>query len=311
MFSRNIRSALLLDRNRGVAIMNSSFKSKTTSFPAEYCMDLVRQTDHETFLCTLLLPESIRTIAFAIRAFNSEVARIDDIASNSTIAQMRLTFWKESVDKIYNDRPPEHPIAKEIHRGLKKHKLSKTYFNRLVTSRIDQNTNRGFSTMDALEKYAENSVSPVFYLILQAAGVQDVNIDHAASHLGKARGITNSLRSVPYIVSKSNPDLLPIPISTLVSHNVSTEAILRGGNDSFKDVTFEVASQAKLHLDKAKSLMKGIPRSKFPIFLPIVPVNGFLKRLQKANFNLFDPTLRLRDNHLPLKLYWAKVWSTC
>ncbi|XP_046385212.1 NADH dehydrogenase (ubiquinone) complex I, assembly factor 6 isoform X2 [Ischnura elegans] len=272
---------------------------------------IYRQTDHEAFLCTLLLPDNVRTIAFAVRAFNSEVARVGDVASNSTIAQMRLTFWKESVDKIYSDCPPEHPIAKEIHRALSKHKLSKPYFSRLVTSRISQNTTRGFPTIEAMEKYAENSVSPVFYLILQAAGVQDVNIDHAASHLGKAIGITNSLRSVPFIVSKSNPDLLPIPVSTLVSHNVSTEAILRGGNDSFKDVTFEIASQAKLHLDKAKSLSKKLPRSKFPIFLPIVPVSGFLKRLQKANFNLFDPTLRLRDNYLPLKLYWAKVWSTC
>lgn len=307
---KNIRISSSLGIGKRMEIKVCRFKSRATSFPAEYCMDLVRQNDHENFLCTLLLPESIRTTAFAVRAFNSEVARVNDLVSNTTIAQMRLTFWKEAVDKIFKDCPPEHPISKEIHRALKKHKLSKVYFNRLVTSRKTQSSENGFPSLEALEKYSENSVSPIFYLLLQAAGVQDVNIDHAMSHLGKAQGIANALRSVPHLARKADNVSFPLPIDLLMEHNVSSEAILRGGNESLKEVTYKVASRGKLHLDKATSLMKGISREVFLLFLPAVPVSGYLNKLQKVNFDIFHPFLTRRDSFLPVKLYWAKLRSS-
>lgn len=54
-----------------------------------------------------------------------------------------------------------------------------------------------FKSLEDIEKYAEESVSSVYYLLLGIGGVKDVHADHAASHLGKAQGITNILRSGP------------------------------------------------------------------------------------------------------------------
>lgn len=51
-----------------------------------------------------------------------------------------------------------------------------------------------FRTIEDIEKYAEESVSSIYYLLLSVAGVKDVHADHAASHLGKAQGIANILR---------------------------------------------------------------------------------------------------------------------
>lgn len=49
-------------------------------------------------------------------------------------------------------------------------------------------------TLEEIEKYAEESVSSIYYLLLSVADVKDVHADHAASHLGKAQGIANILR---------------------------------------------------------------------------------------------------------------------
>ncbi|KAG8224608.1 hypothetical protein J437_LFUL009175 [Ladona fulva] len=310
MFLKNSRNVLSLTCSQNFTKRFRRSKSKSTSFPADYCVDLVRQNDHENFLCTLLVSESIRTTAFAVRAFNTEVARVSDVVSNTNIAQMRLKFWEEAVEKIFSNNPPEHPVAKEIYRALNKHKLSKLYFSRLVTSRRNQILKNGFPNLESMEQYSENSVSSVFYLLLQAAGVQDMNVDHAVSHLGKAQGITNSLRALPHLAKNPETATFPLPIDLLLKHNVSTEAILRGGNDGLKEVAYEVASRAKLHVDKAKSLSSKFSRDTFLICLPIVPVMGFLTRLQKANFNVFDPSLSLRDNFLPVKLFWAKFRSS-
>lgn len=45
--------------------------------------------------------------------------------------------------------------------------------------------------MNAVENYAEYSNSSIYYLLLQAHGITDINADHAASHMGKAHGIVN------------------------------------------------------------------------------------------------------------------------
>lgn len=45
-----------------------------------------------------------------------------------------------------------------------------------------------------MEKYAEQTVSSTYYLILEGCGVKNVDADHAVSHLGKAQGIVQQLR---------------------------------------------------------------------------------------------------------------------
>lgn len=45
-----------------------------------------------------------------------------------------------------------------------------------------------------MERYAEETVSTVYYLILNIAGISNIHADHAASHLGKAQGLSNLLR---------------------------------------------------------------------------------------------------------------------
>jgi NADH dehydrogenase [ubiquinone] 1 alpha subcomplex assembly factor 6 len=78
-------------------------------------------------LCTLLLPSQSRTSAFAVRAFNTEVAKIQDQVTEPHLGQMRMKFWEETLDKIYVNDTPSHPVAVELHR-VSAH--SKTY-NRL------------------------------------------------------------------------------------------------------------------------------------------------------------------------------------
>lgn len=65
---------------------------------------------------------------------------------------------------------------------------------RLITSRQSLIRTKYFKSIEDIEKYAEDSVSAIYYSILSVAGVANVHADHAASHLGKAQGIANILR---------------------------------------------------------------------------------------------------------------------
>lgn len=66
-------------------------------------------------MCTLLLPSSIRDTAFAIRAFNVEMSKIQENVTEAHIGPMRIKFWEDCIDNIYKDKPENHPIIKELY----------------------------------------------------------------------------------------------------------------------------------------------------------------------------------------------------
>ncbi|XP_075220238.1 NADH dehydrogenase (ubiquinone) complex I, assembly factor 6 homolog sicily isoform X4 [Lycorma delicatula] len=253
-------------------LIQNSFRNKTdiSTSPANYCVDLVRKFDYENFLCTLLLTSESRSLAFAVRAFNVEVAKVQD-------------------------------------QNIKDKKLSKNHLKSLVQSRMTPVSSSTFKNLEDMEKYAENSVSPVYYLILQGSGYGSVHTDHAASHLGKSQGLVNILRSIPYNLGRRT---VTLPQDLLLKHNLPQEKILRGKNDSnLKEVIFEIASRAKQHLEKARSLKKSCPKEASTLFLPAVCINAYLERLRKIDFDIFNEKLRKRNNVLHIQLYWNKLLS--
>ena len=77
-------------------------------------------------------------------------------------------------------------------------------------------------TLDALEKYAESTVSSINYLILETLDVRDVRVDHAASHLGKAQGIVTAIRATPFHAQKRR---VLLPLDVLIKHGATAEVI--------------------------------------------------------------------------------------
>ncbi|XP_053414907.1 NADH dehydrogenase (ubiquinone) complex I, assembly factor 6 isoform X2 [Nycticebus coucang] len=253
-----------------------------------YCLELLRKRDYEGYLCSLLLPAESRSSAFALRAFNVELAQIKDSVSEKTIGLMRTQFWKKTVEDIYCDNPPHQPVAIELWK--EKNLDDKPYRN-----------------IQELENYAENTQSSLLYLILEILGIKDLHADHAASHIGKAQGIVTCLRATPYHGSRRKV-FLPMDICML--HGVSQEDFLRRKQDkNVRNVIYDIASQAHLHLKHARSFHKSVPVKAFPAFLPTVSLEDYLKKIQQVDFDIFHPSLQQKNALLPLSLYirsWRK-----
>ncbi|XP_059757889.1 NADH dehydrogenase (ubiquinone) complex I, assembly factor 6 isoform X2 [Balaenoptera ricei] len=253
-----------------------------------YCLELLRKRDYEGYLCSLLLPAESRSSAFALRAFNVELAQVKDSVSEKTIGLMRMQFWKKTVDDVYCDSPPHQPVAIELWK--EKNLDDKAYRN-----------------IQELENYAENTQSSLLYLTLEILGIKDLHADHAASHIGKAQGIVTCLRATPYHGSRRRV-FLPMDICML--HGVSQEDFLRKSQDkNVRDVVYDMASQAHLHLKHARSFHKSVPVKAFPAFLQTVALEDYLKKIQQVDFDIFHPSLQQKNTLLPLSLYiqsWRK-----
>jgi len=119
-----------------------------------------------------------------------ETARAMDIASDPRIGLMRLVWWQEAIDKMFANKLIEHPTAQALSSVIAETRLSKIWLKRSVEARINDARREVTDmpeTIGELEKYAEDTVSTMLYLTLQAGGIKSTAADHAASHIGKAR----------------------------------------------------------------------------------------------------------------------------
>ncbi|XP_065363800.1 NADH dehydrogenase (ubiquinone) complex I, assembly factor 6 homolog [Calliphora vicina] len=277
-------------------------------FGVKYCMNLVEKNDYENYLCTLLLAKEQRRHAFALRAFNVEVAKCSTNVSEEAIAKMRLKFWFDSIDKCYDNQKSyvaDQPVLRELKNTIDSHKLNKLYLKRLVNAR-DRSPNEPFITLKDLETYAEQTYSSLLYLLIELTGVKDLNVDHVASHLGKAQGIVTLLRAIPYT---KRSQALSIPQEILIKHGVSQERVLRANpqDKGVEECIFEVATAAHQHLEHARTLSDKLPKVVRKIFLPAVAVERYLERLRVANFNLVHQSCLQRDSMLPVALYMRNL----
>lgn len=227
--------------------------------------------------------------------------------SEDTIGKMKLKFWHDSIDKCYSSEQSyveDNPVLTELKRTISQTKLTKSFLKRLVTSR-DRPKNLGFLTTKQMEDYSEQTVSSLYYLLLEVWGVKDLNVDHAISHLGKAQGLTNLLRAIPY---RGRNEALNIPQEVLMKHGVSQERVIRdkAGDKGVEECVFEIASIAHQHLEKSRNLSDKVPKEVRQIFLASFAVERYLERLRRAQFRLTDQSVLQRDQMLPAVFLWNK-----
>ncbi|KAL6109853.1 ndufaf6 [Pungitius sinensis] len=274
-----------------------------------YCLQLVRSRDYDGYVSSLLLPEEARRSSLALRAFNVELAQVKDSVSQKAIGLMRMQFWRTAVEDIYRDEPPEQPVSGELWRAVRKHELTKRWLLRIITEREKDLDDRAYRNLQELETYSENTQSSLIYLLLQCLGLKNVHADHAASHIGKAQGIVTCLRATPYHSSRRR---VYLPMDLCMLHGASQEDFIRGGREqSVRDVVYDVASQAHVHLEHARSFSNNVPPAANLAFLQTVVLEDYLQRVRRADFDVFHPSLKNRNPLVPLQMYlrsWKKTY---
>lgn len=138
------------------------------------------------------------------------------------------------------------------------------------------------------------------------AGVGSRESDHAASHLGKAIGISLLLRGTPYHASQRRSYL---PLELCAQRKVSQEDIFRGTvSEGLREVTFEVAAAAMGHLQEARKLLKHLPAPAAQVMQQGTLAGLYLQVLEKAGFNVFSEGL-VHGGVTPLRRVIALKWN--
>lgn len=118
--------------------------------------------------------------------------------------------------------------------AIRKHDLPKHWLRKMIEAREKYFGDKPFLSCQDVEEYGERTNSSVYYLILKSlgmhvyiflifsckadsntdfvvAGLNSVECDHVASHVGKAQSISNLIRGVPHNASNQRV-ALPLDI---------------------------------------------------------------------------------------------------
>ncbi|KAL7267170.1 hypothetical protein RUND412_010254 [Rhizina undulata] len=281
-----------------------------TAAARSYCGDLLRKYDYPSHLLTAFIHPRARDAYLAIRAFNVDIALIEDRVSNTTVGKMRMQFWRSAIEGAFSGKPPAEPVAVLLHKVLSEDgaKLSKGFFLKVIASREQYLGSPSFPTLDSLELYAESTYSTLSYLLLESLHLHSLPLDHVLSHIGKSTGIAAILRGLPLLASRGT---VVLPLDVCAEFDLRQEDVIRRGPDApgLAETVFKIATRANDHLITARKMFgdageegKGVA---FGAVMSAVPTAVYLERLEAVDFDPFHTSLQKRAWTLPWKAYRA------
>jgi phytoene/squalene synthetase len=173
--------------------------------------DGLRNHDRNRYLATLFAPDDKRAALTALYAFHAELTRIRSLVSDPQIGMIRLQWWRDTIESIYQGENPDHPLAKALAPAIHDHKLPETALQAMITAHEFDLYADQMPSVAALETYlgeTEGATTQLACLILDPS--QAGKAANASGFVSVANGIVRLVQVLPQLVpSGSNvPEML-------------------------------------------------------------------------------------------------------
>ena len=142
--------------------------------------------------------EEARSALYALYAFNLEVAKIRELVSEPMLGQIRLQWWREAIDGIYQGTPRDHAIDEELAAAIDRHNPPRTRFDRLLDSREFDLEDRQPDTVKDLVSYVDATSGELTCLALHMLQVYDGTLMEKGRLAGAARALNGLLYAIPF-----------------------------------------------------------------------------------------------------------------
>jgi phytoene synthase len=249
-----------------------------------YAGEQVRLYDHDRFMSTIFAPAAVREHLFALYAFNIELAKVREIVSEPLIGQMRLQWWRDTLDKIYAGETIKHEVARPLGVAIVACGIDRAAFDPLIDAREFDLDGVPPSDLAALLAYAEGTGAPVLAIALQVAGG---GLDPAAAEIARLAGtgwaLTGLLRAVPFHARQHR---LYLPADMLETAGVRVSRLFDLKPEAgLYDVVRTIGELAQANFAAARKLVRKLPRAGRSPALLIELGQIYLGDLRHAGWN--------------------------
>jgi len=269
----------------------------------------IQRSDHDRYISLIFAPKEKRDALLSITQFNLEIARIKNRVSEAMLGAIRLQWWREAMDEIFdpNKTPRKHEIVFALRAVVEEYPaLNKADFIAIIDAREKDLDKNPFKTEWEFDDYLVNTTFPVNKIILDILGVQNAQIIEAVRHISYGWGITAILRSAPKNFSKGR---VVLPLDMMEKYNLRTDLF---GSEEFlnnsRPLVRQLVEQAMAELEKAAQILKPINKKDkkpaAPVLLVAELAKHYITQITKNKYDIFSRNIRPLSLSRLLKIYF-------
>jgi NADH dehydrogenase [ubiquinone] 1 alpha subcomplex assembly factor 6 len=252
-----------------------------------HCAKEVQRFDPDRFLTALFAPAPARDALFTLYAFNLEIAKIRESVSESILADMRLQWWRDAIDGIYNGVPPQHPVVQPLHNIVESFGLERENFDALINARALDLTAPPPKTLEGFIRYGADTTTPLVLLALELLGPLDNALRSVARNAATAWAVTGLLRALPSNLRHRRNYL---PTDMMIEHRVDPTLVaeLKPSNE-LAGLIEAISNVACEKLDAVRERSGAVQRKFLSPLLIASMARQYNRRFARTGYNIFDP----------------------
>lgn len=177
------------------------------------CVEMVKSSDPDRYFSVMAAPVGARDRLFVLYAFNLEIARAPWVTSEEMIAEMRLQWWVDTINEIYNGNVRSHEVVAPLASAIGAYDLPQNLFIELIEARRFDVYKESHADIAAFNAYIAATSGNLMRLAAISLGAKDM--PHIAD-FGFGVGVANLCRALPALYAKGRH---PIPVAGELDRN--------------------------------------------------------------------------------------------
>lgn len=128
--------------------------------------DMVRRGDPDRWLASRFIADPhARADVVALYALNIELARIAEAVREPLMGEIRLTWWREAIEALFDGGPPRrHPVVEALALAIPRRNLAREPFEAMIDARFADLAHAPFADLDAIEAYLDGAAGALMTL---------------------------------------------------------------------------------------------------------------------------------------------------
>ena len=270
--------------------------------PSEYCQEKAAKSGSSFYYAFLFLPPERRQAITALYAFCREVDDVVDECTDTSIARIKLAWWRTQIDALFQGKP-EHPVTQALAPFLAPFDITQSRLIAIIDGmEMDLDQTR-YLDWPGLEKYCWHVAGVVGELSAGIFGYQDPATLQYASKLGIAFQLTNIIRDVGDDARRGR---IYLPISDLQQFGVRAADVLNSQySENFSSLmAFEAARARTLYREAIAALPANDRRAQRPGLMMAAIYHTLLDEIEDEKWQVLDQRISLT----PIRKFWL-AWK--
>ena len=270
--------------------------------PSEYCQEKAAKSGSSFYYAFLFLPPERRQAITALYAFCREVDDVVDECTDTSIARIKLAWWRTQIDALFQGKP-EHPVTQALAPFLAPFDITQSRLIAIIDGmEMDLDQTR-YLDWPGLEKYCWHVAGVVGELSAGIFGYHDPATLQYASKLGIAFQLTNIIRDVGDDARRGR---IYLPISDLQQFGVRAADVLNSQySENFSSLmAFEAARARTLYREAIEALPANDRRAQRPGLMMAAIYHALLDEIEDEKWQVLDQRISLT----PIRKFWL-AWK--